>query len=71
MSEKVESGKITWGSLLAAAKAAGIDPNDPIDNIDIAWGDVSALRCVKDADFGWQISLCDTCDDGPDCETGC
>ena len=49
--------KITWGALLAAAKAAGIKPDDTIDNIDIAWGDANALQCVKDDDFGWQISL--------------
>ena len=54
---KVVNGKITWGALLAAAKAAGIKPDDPIDSIDIAWGDSNELRCVRDDDFGWQIAL--------------
>jgi hypothetical protein len=69
MSEKAKSGKITWGALLEAAKAAGIDPNDPVDNIDIAWGDASNLRCVRDDDFGWQISLCDECEGESSCGT--
>lgn len=63
VSTNSEGRKITWGALLAAAKAAGIKPNDPIDSIDIAWGDIKGLRCVKDEDFGWQIVLCAECED--------
>lgn len=55
-------GKITWGALLEAARAAGIKQDDPIDTIDIAWGDANGLRCIKDEDFGWQILLCEECD---------
>lgn len=63
MNQRAIHGKITWGELLAAAQAAGIDQSDPIDSIDIAWGDAIALRCIRDEDFGWQISLCTECED--------
>lgn len=63
MNTKSGEGKITWGALLAAARAAGIKQDDPIDSIDIAWGDANGLRCIRDDDFGWQISLCAECED--------
>ncbi len=63
MNTKSVEGKITWGALLAAAVAAGIKQDDTIDSIDIAWGDATELRCIRDDDFGWQISLCAECQD--------
>lgn len=63
MENRCDIGKITWGELLKAAEKAGILPSDTIDNIDIRWGDSGGLRCFKDDDFGWQISLCSECED--------
>ncbi len=70
MNTKVVEGKITWGALLAAAMAAGINQDDAIDSIDVAWGDANELRCIRDEDFGWQISLCAECNDKRHSETG-
>lgn len=63
MNQREQYGKVTWGDLLAAAQAAGIGQDDPIDSIDIAWGDAHGLRCVRDEDFGWQITLCEENED--------
>lgn len=63
MNNICESGKITWGELLKAAEKAGIQPDDLVDTIDIRWGDAGGLKCVKDDDFGWQITLCSECED--------
>jgi len=63
MNNTCNSGKITWGELLMAAEKAGIHADDLIDTIDIRWGDAGSLKCVKDDDFGWQISLCSECED--------
>lgn len=56
-------GKITWGDLLKACETAGIGKNDTIDMIDISWGKADQLKCSKDDDFGWQITLCTECED--------
>jgi hypothetical protein len=55
--------KITYKDLLAACKAAGIKEDDPLDSIDISWGSAENLQCVKDKDFGWQITMCEECAD--------
>lgn len=55
--ETSKSLKITWQELKAACEAAGVKDDDPIDIIEISWGDSEELRCVKDKDFGWQITL--------------
>ncbi len=49
--------KITWRELKQACEAAGIKDDDPIDIIEVAWGSPDELKCVKDEDFGWQITL--------------
>ena len=63
MTNTCESGKITWGELLMAAEKAGIHADDVVDTIDIRWGGADSLKCIKDDDFGWQISLCSECED--------
>ena len=52
-----ESLKITWRELKKACEEAGIKDDDVIDVVEIAWGDAHELKCVKDEDFGWQITL--------------
>ncbi len=49
--------KITWQELKQACEEAGIKDDDPIDIIEISWGTPEELKCVRDEDFGWQITL--------------
>lgn len=52
-----EKMRITWGEFKATCEKSGIEADDVIDMIDIAWGGKEYLTCEKDEDFGWQIIL--------------
>ena len=49
--------KTTWGDLKALCENSGMQDSDYIDVVDISWGTSEQLKCVKDADFGWQITM--------------
>ncbi len=58
--ERRDKTKITWQELKLACEQAGIRDEDELDTVFIAWGEIEALTCKKDDDFGWQIILdCD------------
>lgn len=57
MEKEQEQLKITWKDLKTACERAGIQDDDPIDVIHVAWGSQEDLTCTKDEDFGWQIIL--------------
>ena len=58
--QQTERTKITWQELKSACEQAGIKDDDELDTVFIAWGEIKALTCKKDADFGWQVILdCD------------
>ena len=58
--EQTIGPKITWQQLKDICEKAGVKDDDQLDTVYITWGEVDALECVRDDDFGWQIILdCD------------
>lgn len=49
--------KLTWGEIKRLLEEAGVRDEDEIDRIDISWGSIDDLECVRDEDFGWRIVL--------------
>ena len=55
--ENSPSLKITWGELRELCEKSGVQDNDHIDVIEVAWGSADRLVCEKDEDFGWQVTM--------------
>lgn len=60
LNEQSNGPKITWQQLKEVCEKAGIKDGDQLDAVHITWGEIEAIKCIRDDDFGWQIILdCD------------